>query len=565
MSLSAALSSATSSLRAIQTQLSVASNNIANADDVNYTKKTASQTERVAGGVGTGVEITSVSSSVDSYLVHSIVDYTSTNAAAQTFLTYVQSLSDSLGTLSSDSDSSGNTLATYLSSIESSLDELATTPESETLKNQTVTDIDDAVGTLRDASDEVQSLRANADSAIADAVDTVNDALEEVDSLNDAIVRAQAAGSSTADLEDQRNAALQTIAGQIDISYYTDSTGATHIYTGSGQVLLGDQVHELSYTAATSVDENSTYPGSLSGITVNGQDITSSIKSGDIAALVELRDTTLPGVQSQLDSLATSLADTINNIANQGSASPPPNTLTGSESYSSSDTFSGSGTLRVAVTDSSGNVVSTDDLDLSSYSTVGDLLTALNTISGLSASLDSSGHLVLSASSSSNGVAVAGGTVGSENFSGYFGLNDVLVGDTAGSISVKSDLAADTSRFPTGTMSTSGTLATGDKAVTSGSSTLATSMADAMRTADLSSAAGDIVTAVGTTLTSAKSQASSTETSLSTLTDRFSSNYGVNVDEETATITELQNSYAASAQVLSAVKAMFDDLLNAVS
>lgn len=562
MTLSAALSTATTSLRAIQTKISVASNNIANADDVNYTAKTASQTALVNGGIGSGVSITSIGSKVDSYLVSNIVEATAKNGAAQVLYQYLQTLSNSLGTISSDG--SGDTLSTQLSDLESALDKLATTPESTSLKNQVVTDLDDAISSLRDTSGEVQELRAKADSGIADAVDVVNDALHEIDSLNDAITLAKAQGQPTSDLEDQRNAALQSVAEQIGVTSYVDSSGAMKVYTESGQILVGSSVHELSFTAADTVNASSSYPGTLSGITVDGKDVTAGLSSGAIGGLIQMRDTTLPAVQEELDTLAVTLRDTINAIANDGSAAPPPNTLTGSASVSGTDTLSASGTLRVAVTDSSGNVVSTADFNLSSYATVDDMVTALNTVSGLSASIDSSGHLVIAASPSSNGVAVAGGTIGSENFSGHFGLNDVLVGDDATNMKVKSDLAADATRFPVGTMSTSGTLSVGDSAVSAGSGSLATQLADALRNAGVTDSAADLVSGVGTLLSSAKSRASSAETTLSTLVDSFSSQYGVNTDEETARISDLQNAYAASAQVLSAVKAMFEDLLTAV-
>lgn len=561
MTLSASLSTATSSLRAIQTKLAVAASNIANADDVNYTAKTASQSSVVTGTLGTGVQITGIDSKVSSYLVKNIVEATAENSAAQILYSYLESLSSGLGTLSSDG--SGDTLATQLSDLESALDELATTPESTTVKTQVVTDLQDSAATLQDASAQVQDLRSQADSDIADAVETVNDALHQIDDLNEAITRAQAAGESTGDLEDQRNAALQTVAEQIGITYYTGSNGAVTVYTESGQLLVGSEVYELSFTAANGVSASDSYPSTLSGITVNGKDITSSISSGALSSLVTLRDSTLPAVQDELDTLAVTLRDTINAIANEGSASPPPNSLTGSESYSSTDALSASGTLTVAITDSDGNLVSSEDIDLSSYSTVGDLLTALNGISGLSASLDSSGHLVLETTSSSNGVAVSGGTIGSENFSGYFGLNDVLVGDSASNLEVKSELADDSTLFPVGTLSSS--LTVGEAAVTSGSGTLAQSMADALRDAEVTDTAADIVSAVATMLSSAESAATSTETSLTTLVDSFSSQYGVNTDEETALISELQNAYAASAQILSAVQSMFDDLINAVS
>lgn len=562
MSLSATLSTANSSLRAIQTQLAVAASNVANADDVTYSTKTAQQSARVTSGAGTAVDITGIISKVDANLVRSLVAATSTNAAAQTSADYLQSLSDELGSLSSEG--SGDTLATALASLESALDQLATTPESASLKSQAVADLDDGLTRLRTASDAAQTLRGNADNAIADEVGTANDTLRTIHGLNQVIMRAKADGDSTATLEDQRNAAVRSLAEQIDVSYFVDSEGAMKVYTGSGQILVGAEVHELSFTATGNVNSAMTYPATLSGITVNGQDITNALGSGAIAALVDVRDDTLPQIQSDLDDLAVSLRDTLNAIGNSGSASPPPNSLTGSESVSSADSLSASATLRIAVTDTDGLVVTTQDLDLSTYATVGDLVTALNGISGLSASIDSSGALVLQATSADNGIAVAGGTIGSENFSGYFGLNDVVVGEGSEDMAVNTALADDPDRFPVGEMATTGTLAVGDVAVTGGSGALAQAMAEAMRSADFSGAAGTIVAGIGTQLTGATARATSTATSLSTLTDSFQSKYGVNVDEETALISRLENAYAASAQVLSAAKSMFDDLLLAV-
>lgn len=562
MTLSAALNTATSSLRTIQSQLTVASNNIANADDVNYTAKTAKQSTVVLAGQASGVKITDIMSKVDDNLVRQIVEATSLNSSAQTLKNYLQSLSDNLGTLSSTG--SGDTLATKLSDLEGTLDELGTTPESATLKNQAVTQLQDVVADLASATQQVQIQRGNADTDIGHAVDSVNDALHEIDTLNDQIVRALAGGNPVGDLEDQRNAALQKVANEIDITSYTEADGRMMVYTGSGQLMLGQNVHELNFAETDPINQNTTYPGGLSGVTLNGQDITSSIRSGSIAGLVNVRDNVMPGLQNTLDSLAVNLRDTLNSIANRGSAYPPPNTLTGTKSFAGTDALTASGTLRVAVTDNTGTVVSTQDFNLSSYATVGDLITDLNTLPGMSASLNASGQLTLAATTGTNGVAVSGGTIGTKNFSGYFGLNDLMIGNGASDLQVNSTLTASPSRFPVGQMNTAAILNVGDKAVAAGSSVQAQAMADAMRSADFSAAAGDIVANVATQLTSAKNRASSSETALNTLVDSFSSQYGVNVDEETARISQLQNSYSASAQVLNAVKSMFDDLLNAV-
>ena len=50
----------------------------------------------------------------------------------------------------------------------------------------------------------------------------------------------------------------------------------------------------------------------------------------------------------------------------------------------------------------------------------------------------------------------------------------------------------------------------------------------------------------------------------STLTSAMSSQSGVNLDEETAKISTLQNQYSAASQLIQAINEMFSSLLSAV-
>jgi flagellar hook-associated protein 1 FlgK len=234
------------------------------------------------------------------------------------------------------------------------------------------------------------------------------------------------------------------------------------------------------------------------------------------------------------------------------------------------------GTLRVATTDSDGNIVSHADLDLSGIATMDDLVTALNGIDGISASI-ASGTLVIT-STDGNGIAIADidSSVDSAGFSYYFGLNDLLVGSDAGSIRVRSDILAGTTAFATATLDTSGTPDVGD-AVLNHSGTFVQSLETAMA-ADSSYAATGGIRASSTDLagyaalivSDAASKASSAATALETkqstydtASDALTSSTGVNVDEESARLSELEQYYSAAAQLLDTLNAMFDALLSA--
>ena len=588
MSLNIARSIAFSGLSATSVQISVTSSNISNADTTGYTAKTASQSSSVTNGVGTGVTVSGITSTVDKLLLKSLIGATSDLGSADTTNTYLTSLEKLYGSTSStDGSSTGTSLANSIASLESALSSLASTPSSASLQSNVISALDDVASQLRETSSGIQKLRSDADQDISSSIDDVNSNLQEIADLNAAIKQTAAVGQSTADLEDQRNTALQDIASKMNISYFTASNGDLQIYTTSGQALVDSSAHTISYTTAASVTASTTYAAGssssgFSAIEVNGVDITSQITGGDIGALVTLRDKTLPAAQSQLDQLAQQLASAMNSVSNSASAVPAPASLTGATAVTSSTALSATGTVRIAATDQSGNLVSYGDLDLSSYATVGDLVTAINGISGLSASVDSDGHLSITATGSGNGVAINEMTsaVGSsgDGFSDYFGLNDLVTGTGASDIAVNSKILTGTSELQLATLDSSSSLTVGSTVLSSGSATVVNAFYDALTesrtfsstgglaatTGSLADYASTIVSDVASKSSQASTNYTAKETAQSTYADSLSSQSGVNLDEESAKLSTLQNKYSAASALIEAINSMYSALLSAV-
>jgi len=605
MSLNVALSSAVSSLLVIEKQMGVASNNISNANTAGYTKQTVNTTALSINGTVTGVTAQAATTYIDQYLQGSIVQNTSSAAETSTYYSYYQTLSDAMGSISSSSTGSTD-ISTELSNLETTLSSLATTPEDTALKTQAVSEMTALCQDLRSTSTTIQNQRAQADQAITDSVKDANTQLNTINSLNQQIRAAQGGNQSTASLEDQRNTALQSLAGDVGISYYQDSLGNVQIYTdGGAPLLVGDQVSTLSHTAANTMDSSMSYTEGAStgidGIMSGGKDITSEINSGAVAALVKVRDTDLPNAQSELDNLASTLATTLNTIHNQGTSETPPQTLTGTATdvFSSSESLAVSSDLsvRVALIDSNGKAQSYADVDLSSCGSVQDVVSSINSaISGLTPSatctLNSAGQMVISSDSASYGVGITtlSGTIAADattisngdgtDVSSYFHLNDLLVNSgSAQTITVRSDLANSPGLMASGKLVSTSSPTAPFTAVTSGDGSVASSLNAALTSTSQSfSSAGNIsatsksfadyaaliVSDVSQRYSDAKTNSTTDSTTLSTLQSTFSSESGVNTDEETAHLTELQNMYAASAKVVSIVQTMFQSLLSAV-
>lgn len=572
MSIRAAQSSALSALQSSQAGISVSSENIANASVEGYTAKSLSLASSVTTGSATGVTVTSVGSTVDSYLLKSISEAASEAGYASVFEGPLEMVATQFGDVGDD-----DAISTLITDLETALAALAVSSDSQSEKSATLGEASAIADELNSLSSTVQDQRASADQSIEDTVDQINDLLNEIQSYNDQLGGTDGTTLATSELEDARTQAINELSELVNISYYTDASNTTQIYIG-GTLVVGSQVQELSYNAVGAVTTETTFPD----VTVNGNSIMDSISGGTLGGLIELRDETLPDIQEELDNLAITLMESINAVTNLGTAYPAPSELVGSVETDVTDAFSGTGTVRLAATDEDGNAVEVIEIDLSTITTVQDLVDAINASTYLDASIGSDGTLEIAASDDDYGVSIMNmdASVGADDqgFSDYFGLNDMFVGTDAGDISVNSAWLDDTSNLPVGSGSDDATLAVGDSVISSGSSDIAEALADLFDENISFAAAGDLGSTKTTLsdyaaeiLSDVAQQASSAETNASVasgayaeLVESFSNQYGVNTDEEALTLSNLESAYEAAAAILEITQSLMDTLLEAV-
>lgn len=563
MSLTGALANASAALTTSQYQVTVSTTNVANASTDGYTTKTysaTSQTSTLALSTGELSRVTDV------YLQKSLIASSASAGYAETIDSYLARYDTLLG-----DTSSGGDIASLTSALVSDITSLAS-GTGDTDAAAVVSAATELADSLRTLSSGIQDLRSDADAAIATTVDDVNALLQEIDSLNDQIVAGQ--GDLTS-LADARDTALQSLSGLISVTSYTDSSGRLNIYTG-GQMLVGTTVSTLSFTASGTVSADSTYPDSLSGISINGRDVTSSLTGGELGALIALRDEVLPAEQDALDSLATTLISALNTAASTGAASPP-GSLTSTTAVTAATPLSLTGTLGLVQTTTDGVATAIDQIDLSTVATVGELVGALNAVTGVTASIVD-GKLTIS--SSSGGVVLDSSTAltdTGETLSDWMGFNDIFSGEDASDIRVTSALSADSSLLATSSLDTSA--AVGQTAVASGGTGGASALLSALtedrafeasgnlsaRSRSLADYATDVLSSAATTI----STAASTATSATALRDGYANSLsnvtGVNLDEQTALVSLYQQQYEISAQLMSAIQDMYDALISMVA
>ena len=425
MSLNIALLNAISGLQTSSRGLDVTAQNVSNVNTEGYSRKVVHQQALVIAGMGAGVDIAEISRAVDNFLVKETRSATSSLNTVQAKDAIYQRMQDLFGTVDS-----ATSPAQGLADLATKFQALSDTPEDVSLRTDMVQRAQLLTQQLNQISIQIDSLRTDIDQQVQDAVSTVNAQLDLVSQLNVQIAEGKAQGISVADLEDQRDIALNKVAEQMNIQHFTKSSGEVVVLTTTGHALVDSGAATIDHTATSSVNPLITLAaGSIDGINLNGSDITSEITDGKIAGLVELRDTILPNLQSQLQELVTTMHDEINAIHNQGTAYPGLSSVTSTRTLAAADTPVWSGNFRVAVTDTSGTVVETQDFDLSTMPTVGDLVTAIDGMANVTAAIDAAGKLVITPTAGdrvSFNEMTSSVTVGSRTdaASQFLGLND---------------------------------------------------------------------------------------------------------------------------------------------
>jgi flagellar hook-associated protein 1 FlgK len=317
-----ALRTAQSGLLVNQQTLNVVSNNVANLNTEGYSRKIVKTESRVVAGVGAGVQISDITRLVDEGLLKSLrIEFSDLNAltAQKDFYARTQDL------FGSPAD---NTSLAHLSqSFESALELLAVSPDKSLEQAEVVRRAQDLILMLQDMSGTIQELRLQADTVISEAVSEMNSIVQTIDQLNDEIISNGSVGRDVSDLKDDRDEQLDRLSALVDIRYFYRSDGDVVVFTSGGRTLVDTVPPVITHVPAASVSPTTTKAeGDFAGIYVGNvedrNDVTSELRGGQLKGLVDIRDTVLVNLQSQIDEFAAELRDAFNQIHNRGVSFP---------------------------------------------------------------------------------------------------------------------------------------------------------------------------------------------------------------------------------------------------
>jgi flagellar hook-associated protein 1 FlgK len=321
--------------------------------------------------------------------------------------------------------------------------------------------------------------------------------------------------------------------------------GTVNVSTTDGVNLVSNTYAQLSYAGGA---QNGAY-GNISIQDVNPANgnligaataLDPHLSGGSLKGLIDMRDQVLGGLNQTLGNLAQQTALAFNAQSNANASYPPPTTLSGRDTgLLGTDALNFSGKTTVAVTDSTGKLVSRIDVNFAAGTlsvdggastsiggTVGSFAAALNSAMGGNGTASFANGQLSIAANGTNGVLVQDDATtpssrGGAGFSQFFGLNDVFQAQVP-SITATGLSASDPSGLAAGskiTLSLKGPDGDIPKNVTV--------------TTTAGQTIGDVVNALNTALGGAATFTLNADGSISSATSALYPGYTVNVSGDT--------------------------------
>ncbi|MCX5829441.1 MAG: flagellar hook-associated protein FlgK [Deltaproteobacteria bacterium] len=310
MSLSGLLQVSRNALASYQMAIDVTGGNIANVSTPGYSRQrpVIRATGDVQGGATNtqmSVEVTKVERFFDSYLEVQIVDQ-------QQKAGYSETESSSLGRIETIfNETKGAGLNDVMGRFWGAWDDLANNPGGQVERDALVSVSEELATRFNTMATDLGDIQQDANLTIKDTISEINKLTSNIADLNKAITeRGNISGESNR-LLDERSESLKSLSNLIDLNYVVDSNGSLNVFLPNGkQIVVGNLASELDFR-----DEHVVFKQLP---TESMDQILSQGDKGKLAALLNVRDDSIPGYQDKLDDLAKEIITQVNKLHKEG-------------------------------------------------------------------------------------------------------------------------------------------------------------------------------------------------------------------------------------------------------
>jgi len=247
MSLFSALNVSLSGLQAATTQMQLVANNIANAGQEGYTRKSIIQSAVTLGTEGGGTIVSGYTRATDDTLQETLNDAASDAGLRDAQNEYLQQVENLLDSVNSTSPA----LSSAISKFASAWRQMSAEPESNVQQQQVIQAASNLASTVRKIAASIESLDRQAHDDINTTISDLNANLASIVDLNVKISQAVSAGQSAGNLEDERDRLVQEVASVMNVTIMQRPQGQIALYTPGGYTLVDGAAQAFEYNGTT--------------------------------------------------------------------------------------------------------------------------------------------------------------------------------------------------------------------------------------------------------------------------------------------------------------------------
>ncbi len=300
-SLSSAMWIASGALDADQGALDATANNIANQNTPGYSRELpifGEAAPNMDGNVtyGNGVELLQIQSVRDQVLQIQISGQNSQQGSAQAQYSSLQQIQT---LFSNPTAGIGSDFTAFFNSIS----QLSTDPSSMPDRQAVLTAGQQLATDFNSTEQNLYSIQSGANQTVSQTVTQINTLTQQIAALNVQVGNMQKLGQDPGALGDQETQLIQQLSQLTTVNQIQTEDGLT-LTTGNGTPLV---VGGQSYTLQASNGGSG-----ATEITSQGQNITSSLTGGQLGGNLQIVNTVIPGVLSQIDNLASQFSTSFN-------------------------------------------------------------------------------------------------------------------------------------------------------------------------------------------------------------------------------------------------------------
>lgn len=153
-------------------------------------------------------------------------------------------------------------------------------------------------------------LQKGADALVDQRITEINQMADEIASLNVQIVKSEAMGDKPNDLYDKRDLLVDKMSKYVDVRVERNNKHELIVYIGTENLVQGNKVNKINAVGNPAND------GFIDALWEDGRKV--KLGGGELAGLIDARDTDIRNAIEQADSLAANIVDSTNEVHRDG-------------------------------------------------------------------------------------------------------------------------------------------------------------------------------------------------------------------------------------------------------